>query len=129
MKTFKKLLFVFVILVGMFTLVGCGKEKDSFKETTKEEKTIDTQVIGTWDYTEEDVMTAIYVLNEDGTGTYTITVGENTVEKTVEYYTKDGVLYINYDGEEDTYELPYSIKDGDLVIVDSLGEDVVYVKK
>ena len=116
-KEFRNSLLVLLLVLSLFTTLGCSKKSN-----------IDSKVIGTWEHNDE-ALKAIYVLKKDGTGSYTMTVGENTVEKKVDYYTKVGQLFINYDKDPDTFELEYSIKNNSLVIIDSLNEEVVYKKK
>ena len=119
----KILLFIIVLFVGVIWITGCDKT-----EEVSEENNIDSNVIGTWEH-DEDSINAVYIFKEDGTGSYTITVEGNAVEKEVAYYTKDGKLFINFDKDPDTFELEYSIRGNSLVVIDSLGEEVIYNKK
>ena len=119
-KILKSISIISIIIVGLLIITAC-----SSKENKNE---IDSNVIGTWEYT-EDSITATYIFKEDGTGTYTMTVEENTVEKEVEYYTKDGKLFINYDKEPETFELKYQKSGNDLIIYDSFDEELLYKKK
>ena len=104
-------------------MTSCGK-----KEEEQEEKKIDPEVIGTWEYTSEGI-DAIYVLEKDGTGSYTITVEDNTIVKEVDFYTEDSKLMINYDKDPDTFELPYRVEGDVLIVTDSLEEELEYYKK
>ncbi len=121
----KKLLLGLFIIIGLFTLVGCGKKTDT--KEVNEEKGIDPEVVGTFKYSAKG-MVATYLFKDDGTGYYTITVGENTVEKEVDYYTQGNKLYINYDKDPDTFELKYKVKKNGLAIYDSTGEELIYKK-
>ena len=115
----KNIITIFLFATILVSLTGCSK---------KEEKTIDEKVIGTWKY-EVEYMKATYVFKKDGTGSYTITVEDNTVEKEVDYYTKDGVLYINFDKDPDTFEIEYEITDEGMIIYDTAGEKLIYKKQ
>lgn len=115
-KYIKIICMVFILFVGVVILAGCSKKAS-----------IDSGVVGNWKYDEDGIL-AIYIFNKDGTGSYTITVEENTVVKDLDYYTKDGKLFINYDKDPDTFELEYKLKNGNLLVYDSLGEELIYKK-
>ncbi len=121
----KKIFLCLIIVIGIFTLVGCGKKTDT--KEVNDEKGIDQHVVGTFKYS-DSAMEATYLFKDDGTGYYTITVGDNTVEKEVDYYTQGGKLYINYDKDPDTFELKYKVVDKGLEIYDSFGEKLLYKK-
>ena len=118
-KILNKLCLVLLLFLSIIVLSGCDKT---------EKKTIDTNVIGTWEYSEEDI-DATYVFEKNGTGSYTIAVGENSVVKEVEYYTKDNKFYINFDNDPDTFELEYKMVDDGIIIYDSQGTELLYKKK
>lgn len=120
-KHLRQVFLVLIIIVGIFSLSACGKKK-------AETKVIDERVIGTWKY-ESDYIIATYVFRKDGTGSYTITVGEETVLKTVAYYTENDTFYINYDEDPDTFELKYSVSNEGITIIDSLGDELLYEKQ
>ena len=80
-------------------------------------------------------MGAAYVLEEDGTGTYTMTVGEEEVIYELEYEVEDGhllVTYVNNDifTEEDVFDNEFRFEDdGTLTIKDSFDEEMTFVKQ
>ena len=126
-KSIKTLLTAIVIVICIISLTGCKNEKSN-KTTNESKKTIDSKVVGTWKYEDEGI-SGIYVFKKDGTGSYTMTVEDNVVEKDVDYYTKKGKLYINYNKDPDTFEMKYTIKDEGIIIYDSFGEELLYKKQ
>ena len=80
-------------------------------------------------------MGAVYVLEEDGTGTYTMTVGEEEVIYELEYEVEDGhllVTYVNNDifTEDDVFDNEFRFEDdGTLTIKDSFDEEMTFVKQ
>ena len=114
-----------ILMALVLILVGCGK-KDGGAPT----------LVGTWEYTDEATgIGAVYVLNEDGTGTYTMKVGEETVVYELKYETKDGHLLVTYVNneiftEEDVFDSEYSLRDaGTMIIKDSSGMEMTFLKK
>ena len=63
----------------------------------------------------------VYTFNEDGTGEY--------AGKKFTYKTEGDKISITYDGSTAAFESTYEIKDNQLNIKDSLGNDTVYNKK
>ena len=128
----KKIGLIVLLFVSIFLLTACEKKekvKDTKKDKeTKEEKTIDSKLIGTWK-NESDGINAVYVFEKDGTGKYTITVEENVSEQDMDYYTKDGSLFINFNKDPDTFEIEYKMENGNLIIFDSLGEELLFKKQ
>ena len=120
-KGLKVLLILFVLFVGVFALTGCGKKEEATKN-------VDTKLVGTWESSIEG-LTATYEFKKDGTGSYTLTNEVAAVVKEFTFETKDGVIYLVYDGEDLTYELPYSYKVNSLIITDSFDEEVTYLRK
>jgi hypothetical protein len=98
-------------------------------------ETDENPLVGTWEYRdEENDMGAAYVLEEDGTGTYTMTVGEEEVIYELEYEVEDGhllVTYVNNDifTEDDVFDNEFRFEDdGTLTIKDSFDEEMTFVK-
>ena len=125
MKKFFTILTILMIFVMVLSLAGCGKKAEA-----------DNSLVGTWEYMdEENGIGAIYVLNEDGTGTYTMIVGEEEVTYELKYEEADGhllVTYVNNDifTEEDVFDSEFHFEDADtLIIADSFGEEMTYVRK
>lgn len=90
-------------------------------------KNIDPKVVGTWKYT-DDGYSVEYVFNGNGTGTYTLTVGEESEKKNITYKNKDGKFLITFEKDTDVFENKYTIKNGNLIIEDSFGEKIKYKK-
>ena len=57
--------------------------------------------VGIWTYTdEENGIGAVYDLKEDGTGTYTMIVGEEEVTYELKYEVQDNLLLVTYVNNE-----------------------------
>ncbi|MBQ1391097.1 MAG: hypothetical protein IIY82_05055 [Firmicutes bacterium] len=97
---------------------------------------VNDSLAGTWEYRdEENGLGAIYVLNEDGTGTYTMIVGDQEVTYELEYEVQDGhllVVYVNNEifSEDDIFDSEFTRPDANtLIIKDSLGEELTYIRQ
>ncbi len=78
------------------------------------------EIVGTWESKDIPNMNFVYIFNEDGTGSY---AGAPMT------YTIDGnKISILYDGSV-PFNSTFEIKGDELIILDSLGEDTVYVRK
>ena len=107
----KGLLFTFLLLVCVSTLVGCEKKE-------KKEK---NPIVGKWAYGSGESF--MYTFNSDGTCHYTANNKDCT-------YKVDGdKLSITYNGETASFDTTFKIEDNKLIIKDSFGSDVVYNKK
>ena len=118
-KNIKNLILVSVLFLGIFFLTGCTKK-------------IDSKLIGTWEYAEEEsegVLKSVYVFKKDGTGSQTITVDDASSTNNYTYETKDGKIFITYEGDTDVFELGYRFSDNDLVLKDSFDEEFTCIKK
>ena len=103
---------VALLIACVFILAGCNKGE------TQEAKGI----IGSWEYVSGGYT---YTFNEDKTGSYVY--GETKMEFT---YEDDGSkVSMLYTGNTAPLELEYRIEGNKLIIKDSLGSDVEYVKK
>ncbi|MBR4462108.1 MAG: hypothetical protein IKS51_05985 [Erysipelotrichaceae bacterium] len=119
----KKLFTVLLALTMLLTVAACGKKGDS-------------SLAGVWEYadTENDIG-AVYDLKEDGTGTYTMKVGETEVTYELKYEVKNGhllVTYVNNEifSEDDVFDSEFSFKDANtLIIKDSDGMEMEFIKK
>ena len=100
-------LLIVLLIVGLFTLTGCGESKTE-------------GVIGKWEYS-----SYVYTFNEDKTGTY------DALGTTMNFtYEDDGSkLSILYTGNTSPLELNYRLDGNKLIITDSFGEEVEYIKK
>ena len=136
----KKMIFVLLTfaVVGMLSVfTGCGEEKETSSigvsessvsdssevETEAEAETEaaaeETGLVGVWEY---EAGGYTYTFNEDGTGQYDL---GGTIMK-LTYEDKGTILF---EGNTDPMELEYSMSDGKLIIIDSLGDEVVYKRK
>lgn len=104
-RTFKCLLGVFIILVGTFALTGCGK---------------DNGLVGKWTHGDY-----VYTFNNDKTGSYEY--GSNKMKFT--YKDNGKKVSILYDGNTNSNDFEYRIEGKKLIIKDSFGSDVEYIKK
>ena len=102
----KKSLFIFVAVFLCLVVVGCGK-KDP--------------IVGKWAYGSGDSF--VYTFNEDKTCYYSGNAKNCT-------YTIDGdKISILYEGQTASFDTTFRIEDDKLIIVDSLGNDVIYNKR
>jgi len=117
----KSVLAAMLIMALVFAAAGCGSKKSS------------NPLTGTWEY-EEDGIKAVYVLNDDGTGTYTMDTGESVTYK-LKYEAKDGHLLVSYVDNEifdesDVFDSEYTLTDDKTMIIkDSFGMEMTFVKK
>lgn len=101
---------ILMLIASLFILTGCGK-----KDTNS--------IVGSWEY--ESSSGYIYKFNDDKTGSYTAFGQERAFT-----YEDDGTkLTILYEGDTVSGSFEYRIEDNKLIIKDSFGKDVVYVKK
>ena len=109
-----------IILILAFSMVACGKKGGN-------------PLTGTWEY-DEDGIKAVYVFEDDGTGTYTMDTGESVTYK-MKYETKDNHLLVTYVDndvfdESDVFDSEYTLKDDStLIIKDSFGTEMTFIKK
>ncbi len=123
MKKICFILAVLLVLVSALASAGCEKSgKDP--------------LVGTWEYTSSEYgINAVYVLNADGTGTYTLKVGEEESKYELKYEAKDGHLLVTFVNneiftEEDVLDSEYTLKDKNtLIIKDTLGEEMEFIRK
>ena len=116
--------FILIALVLMILAVsGCGKKSDG-------------SLAGVWEYADkENDIGAVYDLKDDGTGTYTMKVGDTEVMYELKYEVKDNHLLVTYVNneiftEDDVFDSEFSFKDANtLIIKDSSGMEMVFVKK
>ena len=123
MKKVVSTLAALLAVVMVLSVAGCGSKK------------AENSLVGTWEYTDKETgIGAVYVLNQDGTGTYTLKAGEEVTYE-LKYEAKDGhllVTYVNNDAfsEDDVFDNEFSFQDANtLIIKDSFGEEMTFVKK
>ena len=80
-------------------------------------------LVGSWEY--DEVEGFIYTFNADGTGTYDV-LGEIM---NFTYTDKSGSVDIMYEDVDEPYTAEYTIEGNTLIMKDSLGVDVKYIKK
>ena len=110
-------------IIAALVISGCGKKSDD-------------SLAGVWEYadTENDIG-AVYDLKDDGTGTYTMKVGDTEVTYELKYEVQNNHLLVRYVNnetfsEDDVFDSEFSFKDANtLIIKDSFGEEMVFVKK
>ena len=123
MKKLNAVLAVLLVLFVIFSAAGCGQKNDN-------------SLTGTWEYSDKDTgIVAVYVFKDDGTGTYTMKVGEEEVVYEMKYEVKDGLLLVRYVNneifsEDDVFENELSVKDSKTIIIkDSFGEEMTFIRK
>lgn len=104
-KTIISIAVIIMLVAIAFAVTGCGENKG---------------VVGQWAYS-----SFIYTFNADKTGSYGIAGGTKNFT-----YEDDGEkLSILYEGNTSPLVLKYRIDGNKLIITDSFGKDVEYVKK
>ena len=111
----KNLLLGLITIITLIIVSGCTN------------KNIDPKVVGKWKYTDDD-FSVEYVFKENGTGTYTLNIGDESESKNITYKNKDGKFLITFEKDKDVFENKYTIKNGNLIIEDSFGEKITYIK-
>lgn len=111
------------VIIAVLAISGCTKKNDQ-------------SLAGVWEYEDtENGIGALYDLKDDGTGTYTMKVGDTEVTYELKYEVKNNHLLVTYVNnetftEDDVFDSEFSFKDANtLVIKDSFGEEMVFVKK
>jgi uncharacterized lipoprotein YehR (DUF1307 family) len=123
MKRISAVLGALLVFAMLLSLAGCGKKEEN-------------SLVGTWEYSDtESGIGAVYVLKDDGTGTYTMKVGETEVTYELKYEVKDGHLLVRYVNneiftEDDVFDNEFSFRDAKTLIVkDTLGEELPFIRK
>ena len=125
----KILILVLVLALACVFMVACGGNSDGGDAS-------ENSLTGVWKYEDtENGIGAVYDLKDDGTGTYTMIVGEEEVTYELKYEVQDNhllVTYVNNDTftEEDVFDSEFSFQDANTLIVkDSFGEEMTFVKQ
>ena len=108
-KYLKSVLVVLVLCISVIGLTGCKKGEKQEKNT----------IVGKWQ--SKEYSSYVYTFNEDGTGDYSGTK--------FTYEIKDDKISILYDNSTAPFESTYEIKDSELNIKDSFGNNTIYIKK
>ena len=110
-KVLKNIVTVFVLVVCLATVAGCGKTKT---------KTNSKPLVGSWEHSGY-----VYTFNDDKTGSYDALGNKMTFT-----YEDDGKkVSILYKGNTAPSSYEYKIEGKKLIIKDSFGSDVEYTKK
>ena len=123
MKRRSVMFILITAIIAVLAVSGCGKKNDG-------------SLAGVWEYADtENGLGAVYDLKDDGTGTYTMKVGDTEVTYELKYEVQNGhllVRFVNNESfsEDDVFDSEFSFKDANtLIIKDSFGEEMVFVKK
>ena len=123
MKKTKTIITLLLSLLIALSIAGCGKKSDQ-------------SLVGVWEYSDtENGIGAVYDLREDGTGTYTMTVGDQEVVYELKYEVKDSHLLVRFVNnetftEDDVFDNEFKLKDANtLIIKDSMDTEMTFVKK
>jgi uncharacterized protein (TIGR03066 family) len=125
----KILILVLVLALVCVFMVACGGNSGGGDAS-------ENSLTGVWKYEDtENGIGAVYDLKDDGTGTYTMIVGEEEVTYELKYEVQDNhllVTYVNNDTftEEDVFDSEFSFQDANTLIVkDSFGEEMTFVRQ
>ena len=123
MKRISRIFATLMVLMIVLTAVGCAKKDEN-------------SLTGTWEYTDkENDIGAVYVFNNDSTGTYTMKVAGQEVTYEMKYEVNDNhllVTYVNNEifSEDDVFDSEFSWKDSDtLIIKDTFGTEMEFVRQ
>lgn len=106
-KTITLVVLIVMLAASALILTGCGEKQDK-------------GLVGKWEYS-----SYVYTFNEDKTGNYSM--GGQSKEFT--YEDKGTEVSILYTGNTSPLVLKYRIEGNKLIVTDSFGKDVEYVKK
>ena len=125
----KFLILVLVLAMVCMFMAACGGNSCDGDAS-------ENSLTGVWKYEDtENGIGAVYDLKDDGTGTYTMIVGEEEVTYELKYEVQDNhllVTYVNNDTftEEDVFDSEFSFQDANTLIVkDSFGEEMTFVRQ
>jgi len=123
MRKLRTIIMAMLVIAMAVSVAACGKKSDN-------------SLVGVWEYADtESDLGAVYDLKEDGTGNYTMKVGETEVTYELKYEVKDGHLLVTYVNnetftEDDVFDSEFSFKDDNtLIIKDSSGKEMEFLKK
>lgn len=108
-KTVISIALIIMLAVSVLVLTGCGEKQDK-------------GVVGQWAY-----QSYVYTFNEDKTGNYDY--GNSGKGMDFTYEDNGTELSITYTGSTSPLVLKYKLDGNKLIITDSFGKDVEYVKK
>ena len=109
-KTILAIGVILVLTILLFVLTGCGKSKN--------------KIVGSWKYNGGSIE-AVYKFNEDNTGSYSY----SGTKREFKYEDSGTEVKIIYDSDTEGSTYNYRIEGDKLIISDSFGSEVEYVKK
>ena len=125
----KALVLVLILVLSCVFLAACGGNSSGSEEG-------ENDIVGVWAYSDEESgIGAVYDLKDDGTGTYTMTVGEEEVTYELKYEVTEGHLFVTYVNneiftEDDVFDNEFSFQDADTIIIkDSDGMEMPFVRQ
>ena len=125
MKKANVVIIALLVVTMVVCLMGCGGGSKQ-----------DYSLTGVWEYSDEaNGISSVYDFKDDGTGTYTMNVAGNEVVYEMKYEVSDGhllITFVNNDtfSEDDVFDSEFRFKDENTLIVkDSLGDDLKYIRK
>ena len=111
------------IFTSVLLILCMGLMLVSFTACSGEKKDAEPTLVGKWVYEDSDDM--YYTFNEDGTGSYFFIGGEMKFT-----YEDDGeAVTLNYETATEPSVYKYALEGNKLLIEDSFGETVTYIKK
>lgn len=94
-----------LLIISVMVITGCGRANS---------------LIGSWEHSGY-----VYTFNKNKTGSY----GYGSSKRDFEYEDRGTLVVIKYKGDTVSNEYEYRIDDNKLIIKDSYGQDVTYIKK
>ena len=126
----KALVLVLILALACVFMAACGGSSDSGSSEGE------NSIVGVWAYSdEENGIGAVYDLKDDGTGTYTMTVGEEEVTYELKYEVNEGHLLVTYVNneiftEDDVFDNEFSFQDENTIIIkDSTGMEMPFIRQ
>ena len=123
MRKLRTIIMAMLVIAMAVSVAACGKKSDN-------------SLVGVWEYADtENNLGAVYDLKEDGTGTYTMKVGETEVTYELKYEVKDGHLLVTYVNnetftEDDVFDSEFALQDASTMLIkDSAGMEMTFNKK
>ena len=130
MKKTRVLIVSVLVLVMLLFVVGCGASSGGSGDDSQ------ASLAGVWKYEDtENELGAIYDLKDDGTGTYTIIVGDQEVTYELKYEVADGHLLVTYVNneiftEDDVFDSEFRMEDENTMIVkDDTDMEMAFIRQ
>ena len=110
-KIFLTLILILILISSIFILTGCDNNSSSASKNP---------LVGSWDHSGY-----VYTFNDDKTGSYSV----SGTEMKFTYEDDGSKVSILYTGNTNANTFEYKIDGKKLIIKDSFGKDVEYIKK